>query len=44
MQLVLDQEELDRGYNRGDFNRDIEVLMADQDVQLKVKRLEIRYL
>ncbi len=44
MQLVLDQEKFELNQDRWNFKRDIEVLMADQDVQFKVKRLKIWHL
>jgi hypothetical protein len=44
LQLVLDQEKFELNQDRWNFKRDIEVLMADQDVQFKVKRLKIWHL
>jgi hypothetical protein len=41
VQLFLDREELSFIAYPKDFKRDIEILMADQDVQFKVKTLNI---
>ena len=44
MQLLLDQEECEIMLIHRDFKIDIEILMADQDVQFKVKTLKIIFL
>jgi hypothetical protein len=41
MPILKDLEECSINASSQDFNRDINILMADQDVQLKVKTLKI---
>jgi hypothetical protein len=41
LQLLLDQEKCEIDMSNGDIMREIEILMADKDVQFKLKTLKI---
>ncbi len=44
MQLLLDHDECEIDMSNGDIMRDIQILMADQDVRFKVKTIKISQL